>query len=162
MTLIDVRRLVPDDWLIERELRLAALRDAPFAFGSTLAEALAFDEPRWRARLRGQTRIASFLDGRPAGTAGWSPAWAPYPAGEVILVGMWVAPGARGRGVGDALVTAVLSDAARTGATTIRLAVTPGNEPAIRLYGRHGFVAVDEPDRIEPDMVEMTRHFPLR
>ncbi|HEV2528445.1 MAG TPA: GNAT family N-acetyltransferase [Thermomicrobiales bacterium] len=154
---IDVRRLTPDKWRVERHLRLAALTEAPSAFGSTLADARLLDETGWRARMAGQIRFAAFLDGTPLGTAGWAHARPPYPDGEALLLEMWVAPAARGAGVGDALVRAIVADVTESGIGTIRLSVTPGNAPAVRLYARNGFVEVPTPDRVEPGMIEMIR-----
>ncbi len=54
----------------------------------------------------------------------------------VELISLWVAPDARGRGVGDLLVRAVLGYA---GTRPTRLNVYPDNAPAIALYRRHGF-----------------------
>ncbi|MHB8177163.1 MAG: GNAT family N-acetyltransferase [Vulcanimicrobiaceae bacterium] len=55
---------------------------------------------------------------------------------------MWVAPFARGRGVGDRLVDAVIEWAAQQRAARVVLAVMESNEHAARLYRRHGFVDV--------------------
>ncbi len=55
------------------------------------------------------------------------------------LISMWVAPFARGHGVGDALIQAVVSWAKRQHASRVALAVRTDNERAIALYARHGF-----------------------
>jgi ribosomal protein S18 acetylase RimI-like enzyme len=57
----------------------------------------------------------------------------------VELISMWVAPFARGRGVGDALVHAVVSWAEEQQAKRVILAVRNDNAHAIALYARHGF-----------------------
>ena len=136
---IVVRQLSPDDWEVERDLRLAALTDAPSAFGSTLAETLSFAEHDWRQRLVGQVRFAAWLDGVAVGTIGCAPARAPYPKGAAVLVGTWVAPTARGRGVADRLVATVTGWCQHHGYPELWLSVTHGNVAAERLYVRQGF-----------------------
>ena len=133
-----LRRLAPADWAAFREIRLAALRDAPEAFGSTAAEAQMLGEQEWRRRLVQRTvfmaEAANQRVGLVAGIGRARP-------GEAELVSMWVAPAWRGRGVGDRLVEAVLAWAAGEGFTSVRLWVANGNTRAERLYARHGFDA---------------------
>ncbi|GAA3444913.1 GNAT family N-acetyltransferase [Planomonospora venezuelensis] len=57
---IDVRRLTPEDWRTFRDIRLAALADAPEAFSSSLAREQAYDDARWQAMMapeRGHPRV---------------------------------------------------------------------------------------------------------
>jgi len=61
---------------------------------------------------------------------------------EVQLHDVAVAPGARGRGLGDALITRMLTDGAAAAATRAFLEVRVGNAPAIGLYRRAGFEVV--------------------
>ncbi|WFR67385.1 bifunctional GNAT family N-acetyltransferase/class I SAM-dependent methyltransferase [Curtobacterium flaccumfaciens] len=56
------------------------------------------------------------------------------------LISMWVDPTARGRGVATALIRAVVTWAAGTGAHTLELSVMPDNAVARRTYERNGFV----------------------
>ncbi len=121
-----------------REVRLAALRDAPQAFGSTYERELAFTEEEWRRRVATGLKLLAMLDGQPVGHAGGLPS-AEEP-GAVDLVGMWVDPAARGRGVGEALVESVTRWAATQGAQRVCLWVTETNVPAQRLYERCGFM----------------------
>jgi ribosomal protein S18 acetylase RimI-like enzyme len=60
-------------------------------------------------------------------------------AGAAELISLWVAPEARGQGVGDSLIEAVVAWAARQGADRVVLAVWQANRQAIALYQRHGF-----------------------
>ena len=48
---IEVRILSPDDWQLWRSVRLAALTEAPDAFGSRLHDWADAAENRWRERL---------------------------------------------------------------------------------------------------------------
>jgi len=140
-------------WERWRGLRRAALAEAPDAFCSTLAEwsGEGDNEDRWRARLEGVAHnVVAVLDGRDAGMVS---ATAPV-AGDVELVSMWVAPEARGKGVGDALVTHVLGWARQAGAERVVLEVRAHNAPGVALYARHGFVDVGAgrgPGSTDPD-----------
>lgn len=135
--MITLRTLTPNDWQLFRELRLEALREAPYAFGATLTDWKEADESRWRARL---TEVPfngiAYLDERPAGIASGFP----EERETAKLISMWVAPFARGHGVGDALVSAIVAWAREDDFVRLTLDVTEGNEPALALYRRHGFV----------------------
>ncbi|EIV92109.1 N-acetyltransferase [Frankia sp. QA3] len=83
----------------------------------------------------------------------------------VELISLWVAPAARGRGVGDLLVAAVVAWAARAGADKVVLRVYENNHHAVRLYQRSGFsrtsVAAAVPGSDRPEWV-MQRALPGR
>lgn len=162
MRVIDVQAIGPDDWKVWRELRLAALEEAAFAFGSQLADWIDAPEERWRERLSvtGAYQVIASIDGTPAGMAGGFPGEEP---GMAELVSMWVAPAGRGKGVGNALMTAIEDWARGIGATTLELSVVPGNDPAHSLYLRHGYVDTDEPGDLMPDGVrrELVMRKPL-
>ncbi|GAA2135783.1 N-acetyltransferase [Glycomyces algeriensis] len=140
---IEIRELGADDWQIWRRLRLAALEEAPYAFMSRLADwqGPSDTEERWRARLAGtNTHDLVAEDGdSPVGMASGIETEDP---GTVDLISMWVAPEARGRGVGDALITAVEQWARRSGAGTLRLSVAAENAAAAAMYRRNGFYDV--------------------
>jgi ribosomal protein S18 acetylase RimI-like enzyme len=119
---------------------LEALREAPYAFGSTLAEwqGDGDTEARWRARLTTVPgNFVAYLDGVAVGIVSGT---APDESGTIDLISMWVAPFARGRGAGDALVSAVIEWARTQSATQVGLAVVERNGAATALYRRHGFV----------------------
>lgn len=64
--------------------------------------------------------------------------------GVCELRSVWVGPEARGRGVADQLIGAVETWARRSGTTALKLAVIPGNHPAVAVYARNGFVLTVE------------------
>ncbi|HXN04774.1 MAG TPA: GNAT family N-acetyltransferase [Candidatus Acidoferrum sp.] len=133
-----IRRLAAADWAAFRAVRVAALRDAPEAFGSTASDAERFDEEEWRRRVEARAVFIAEVAGQDAGLAAGIAADRP---GDAELISMWVAPAWRGQGVGDRLVEAVLGWAAGEGFATVRLWVTKGNARAERLYARHGFAS---------------------
>jgi GNAT superfamily N-acetyltransferase len=142
---LTVRALGAGDWVLKRDLRLAALRDAPGAFGATLADALARDEAGWRRWGSTGAVFAAFSGGRPVGLAGGVPADGDPTAAE--LFSMWVDPDARGRGVAAALTDAVVGWARGRGYRRVWLEVASGNDTATRTYARYGFAPSTRPPR---------------
>ncbi|ARF59861.1 GNAT family N-acetyltransferase [Streptomyces gilvosporeus] len=135
MTALTVRTLDPDDWRLCRAVRIAALTDAPEAFGSTLSHEESLSEERWRLRLAGRSQFLAEEDGAPCGLVGVVPV-GPRAAD---LISMWVRPASRGTGAADLLVRAALGWADEHGFAEVRLRVIEGNGAAERLYARHGF-----------------------
>ena len=137
---ISINVLGVDDWRVWRELRLAALADAPGAFRSTYAywSGEGDTEANWRDRLAGRPlNLVLVLN---ADNAGMVSAAGPDDGGTVGLHSMWVAPFARGTGVADAAIGAVVEWSGRQNARAVELCVMATNEAAMRLYRRHGFV----------------------
>jgi len=138
---VDVLVMTPDDWQLWRKLRLAALAEAPGAFGSTLAgwSGSGDTEERWRARLANvPLNLALTVGGEPVGMVS---ATAPDADGEVELISLWVAPAARGREVGDEAIRQVAAWAYdEDPGHPLVLSVKTDNKPARALYERHGFV----------------------
>ena len=143
MTDVAVQEAAPDDWERVRDLRLAALGESPDAFWSTLEDERDRPEASWREwieRERSCLLIASAVhDGsmRDAAIAVVGPHH--EDDGVAGLYAVWVAPWARGHGVGGALLRAVIERAGQMGFPRILLDVGDHNTPAIALYERFGF-----------------------
>lgn len=152
MAEIEVRRLGPDDWRTYRPVRLAALADAPYAYGSTLALEESFGEAEWRRRLT-NLAVVAFLDGVPLATTA---AFFPDPEGPPMLVALWVSPALRGRGAGDLLIAEVLAWAAERGHDRVVLRVADGNATARKLFVRNGFVPTGQREPLESDPTKGT------
>jgi len=134
-----IERLRPGDGLRLRALRFRALADAPEAFGSTLADAEARSADAWEAQAR---ELPTFV-WREGGVDLGMVRIAPHDRDRAFayLISMWVAPEARGRGVGAALVDEVVAWARGRGLRRLYLDVGLHNAAARRLYERTGFVA---------------------
>src|SRR5688572_27945162 len=100
-----------------RELRLAALREDPGAFGSTAERETTYEPLHWEMLAGGPGAV--FVGGDWDGMAGVY-----LEAQEPRLWGMWVAPSARGRGLGRALAEVVIGWARDRAFNRLRLGVT--------------------------------------
>lgn len=140
---VDIRAIGPDKWELWSELRLAALRDAPLAFGSTYESEAEQTEDEWRAWLgrADGAQLVAYVDDEPAGIAAvylrQEERDDPGPVPE--LVSMWVHPDHRATGLGAALVDEGAAWVAQHGFDEVRLMVAAENEGAERFYQKIGF-----------------------
>jgi GNAT superfamily N-acetyltransferase len=159
-----VRETVAGDWQALRDIRLEALRDAPAAFGSTYQQEAARGQAHWHDRIsRGGTFLAYVPEVSPAEPAGLAGGYLEDPV-TAELVSMYVRPRARGHGVGEALVAAVIDWARHQNAAQVHLWVTEANAPARALYERLGFTLTGERQPLPSDPrigeVAMSRTLP--
>ena len=144
MSSLAIRDARPADAPAIEAVTLAAYQEysvqlpPPFweAYRANIVSTLADVKPAAQLVAELAGRIAAFpsRDGA-AATARWP---------EVRLLA--VDPGARGHGVGDALMQAGIQRARATGAGALTLHTTPMMAAAMRLYTRLGFVHVPELD----------------
>ena len=159
--MVVVREVSPDDWQTLRDVRLAALREAPYAFGSSYAREAAFNEEQWRGRIndRSVTYFGYLPENpEPAGLAGVY-----VQDGVADVVSMWVRPSARGHGVGETLIEATADWAKARDHAWLLLWVTESNTPARKLYDRCGFALTGErqPLPSDPSVPEVRMRRPL-
>ena len=152
--MVEVRALGPDDWETTRSLRLAALLDAPEAFGGSYEESSQRAEADWRDWPAGGQVFAAWIGDEPAGMACWYPDKENPKAGQ--LVAMWVARAARGTGAAGALIEAVVQRARAADNAVLELVVCRTNAAAHRAYLKSGFVETGPSDRW-PDCIVMRR-----
>jgi RimJ/RimL family protein N-acetyltransferase len=138
-----VRRLVSQDAPEYRVLRLAALRESPASFGSSYEEerdrplgdfAALIGDPGERAFF------GAFSDAQLVGSVGFGRESSLKERHKGFIRGMYVVPGARGQGIGRALLARAIDFAEMLpNLQQITLAVNANNLPAIRLYRAAGF-----------------------
>jgi ribosomal protein S18 acetylase RimI-like enzyme len=139
-----VRDARPDELGGIGDLRVAAYRadgflSATSGYAATLRSLGADGQAEVLAAVDGGQVVGTVtLQGWPAGQMARGP-------GEAEVRALAVAPGARGRGVGAALVAAVIERAAGQGIRQLVLLTLPDMRAAHRLYSQAGFSRL--PDR---------------
>ena len=135
---ITIRRAEPSDY----ELVTRVFEDEGAYSGTLQAPFPSTDD--WRRRLEhpadGDYLLLAFVDGEVAGNAGLHPAGKSPRRSHARMLGIVVHSRFQGRGVGKALMTALLDLADKwLPVTRIELTVFVDNERAIKLYRRFGF-----------------------
>lgn len=150
-----------EEW---RAIRLAALRDAPEAFGATLDDWQDRPLDDFAARLRVvPTFAAGERLGEPLAVAAWQAGLDARDARRGWLLSVYARPEARGRGFSETAIRAAIADATAQGMTSIGLNVRDRAAHAQALYRRLGFRPTDRheasnsPDNPE---IEMLRSLP--
>ena len=135
---IHVRRLAEDDAEVFREIRLEALKSHPESFQSTYESAAELSLDAFAQRLRQYALFGGFIDDDLCGFVGFFPLRNPKTSHKGIMWGMFVKEDARGTGLAEAMVGAVL-DHAQGKVEQILLSVIEENERARRFYEKMGF-----------------------
>lgn len=136
-----VRRVRPEEWPLLRDVRLRALADAPTAFATTYADALARPEEFWHDRAmvgaQASTEAMYVIDAgdRFAGLAGCFI----DEHGVPHVISVWVEPELRGSGVAHLLLDAVERWARDAGYARVTLWVNAANPRPVRFYERRGY-----------------------
>ena len=130
-----LRRMVPGD--------LPAVLDLEHALFPEDAWTREMFASELSGRAPGRYYLVAEEDGQIAGYAGLlAPEprrGRPEPGGQADVLTMAVAAGRWGRGIGSALLRALLAEAARRGCAEVYLEVRVDNPRAQQLYRRHGF-----------------------
>jgi GNAT superfamily N-acetyltransferase len=151
-----VHRLSPHEGDRLRTLRLRAVRDAPHAFASTAQETAAWPPENWPQQLRDLATFVVVKGGQDVGMVRGGPDQHDKPV--AWLLSMWVSAEARGHGVGETLVVAVVDWAREAGFQEIKLEVGDHNAPAIALYARLGFVPTGKTCHLPPPRSDIREH----
>ncbi|WP_291413016.1 GNAT family N-acetyltransferase [Actinophytocola sp.] len=150
---MEIRPVAHGEGTLLREFRLRAVRDAPEAFYLPLDEeekATVDVWERWAtsgAETADRVMFVAAEIGDWLGMAGCS--LRSDGSGVLDATGMWVVPTARGRGLGELLIDAIVDWGRHRGAVRMEFAVTESNAVAIRLYRRLGFEPTGRRRRLE-------------
>ena len=106
------------------------------------------DWDEFRAKAIPGHALVARVDGEVAGWAILSPVSSRAVYAAVVENSVYVAAQSRGRGVGRALLDALIAGAEEVGIWTIQTAIFPENEASLALHERCGFVVVGRRERI--------------
>ncbi|AKJ68044.1 hypothetical protein PATSB16_19500 [Pandoraea thiooxydans] len=142
---VKIRQLTPEDAASFRSLRLAALQETPTAFGSSYEEEKDFPLAVVQDRLaagRDHAVFGAFDNSQLIGVAGLGRESMRKLAHKGFIWGMYVAPQARGHGVGRALLQAAIARArANPDICYVNVSVNADNAGGMKLYESAGFVS---------------------
>ena len=142
-TRVDIRDLRPEHWPEVASIFQAGIDTGNATFETTVPSWEAWD----RAHLPG-LRLVATDDGRLLGWAALSRVSARQCYAGVAEVSVYVAPDAAGRGVGRALLEALIGRAEGAGIWTIQAGIFPENTASLGLHERCGFRVVGTRERI--------------
>jgi ribosomal protein S18 acetylase RimI-like enzyme len=159
--------LSPEGWESYRAIRLEALQNEPEAFASNYARMMDRPSSFWITRLEDSASDTRKLllfaeeDGELLGLVGAYPDEQP---GITNVISMYVRPQSRRKGVGRALLAAIVECLSELPAPhEIRLAVNQSQQAAVNLYSSFGFQKVGEEVLVKgsgEDYVQLTMALP--
>jgi ribosomal protein S18 acetylase RimI-like enzyme len=155
-----IRRMRADEWRELRRLRLEALCDTPLAFGSTYEREAAFGDSEWQRWVAeaaaGETELGVVAADGERWVAMARGSMSTRDPTDAYLLGVYVDPAWRGRGLGLAVSAEVIRWAGTRRFRRLLLHVADWNEGARRLYESLGFVATGatEPLPHDPSVTE--------
>ncbi len=138
MTSAEIRLLTPDEAALYRDIRLEGLQRDPDAFASTFERENAMPLSWFAERIAKGNVLGAFARGELLGVAGYWPQEGEKERHKATLWGMYVRSSARGAGLGERLIEAVVEHTAGR-IEQLQLGVATGNSAALRLYIRTGF-----------------------
>ena len=137
-----IRALTRDDAPAWRALRLEALTNHPEAFSSSHEEFVVLDAEAVAARIPpaggDDVMFGVFADGLLRGCAGFFRESGLKSHHKGVMVGVYLQPALRGKGVGEALVDRIVEHARRH-VDILKCSVHPDNRGARNLYLSRGF-----------------------
>jgi ribosomal protein S18 acetylase RimI-like enzyme len=133
-----IRLLTPSDALAYRDIRLEGLQLDSTAFSSTFERESAMPLNWFAERIVTGNVFGGFARDELLGVAGYRPQEGAKVSHKAAFWGMYVRKTARGSGLGQRLIEAIV-DHATGRVELLQLGVATGNEAAIRLYQKTGF-----------------------
>jgi GNAT superfamily N-acetyltransferase len=136
---MNIRLLQQNDAPAWRELRIRMLRDHATAFGQHVDDFLKLGDAEVLSWMLDGRVHGAFVDNELVGAAGWHTQRGAKRVHIGVIWGMYVSPHARGKGVGAALMDALMAVMREGGCSIAQLGVAETNAFARQLYESKGF-----------------------
>jgi phosphinothricin acetyltransferase len=141
--MVEIRAMAPADWPAVEAIFVEGIATGDATFETAPPSWDEFDA----GRLPGH-RLVAVEDGRVVGWVALSPTSSRECYAGVVEHSVYVAEDARGRGIGRALMEALIEGAEAAGLWTIETGVFPENAASLALHERLGFRVVGRRERI--------------
>jgi L-amino acid N-acyltransferase YncA len=141
--MLTIEPMLAEDWEAVRRIYLEGI-----ATGNATFEQEAPSWEEWDRRHRPDCRLVARGDGGVVGWAALSPYSGRYVYRGVAEESVYVAAAARGTGVGQALLAALVGAAEQAGYWTLQAGVFPENAASLALHQACGFRIVGRRERI--------------
>lgn len=135
--------MLPADWERVREIYAEGI-----ATGHATFEAEAPDWEKWDSSHLPEPRLVVRIDGKVVAWAAMSRTSDRCAYAGVAEVSVYVAEEFRGRGLGSALLAAIIEASEKGGFWTLQAGVLPENVASLRLHKKHGFRVVGIRERV--------------
>lgn len=142
MTNTKIRILSKDEWELYRDVRLAALKNAPEAFVARFEDEASYDDNFWRERMISAHRIVAQREDELVGLVCLGLHNDNPETGEVF--GLWTAPTVRGEHAAQELVSIASQKAAKDGCRLLYFWAGSDNASAVGFASSFGFRPTSE------------------
>ena len=140
---VQVRPMTPHDWP-----RVRAIYDEGIATRNATFITACPEWPEWDSGHLPTCRLVATAGGRVEGWAALSPVSSRCVYSGVAEVSVYVAAAAQGRGIGRALLSALVTASEAEGLWTLQAGILPENEASVAIHERCGFRIVGRRERL--------------
>ncbi|MCG8469687.1 MAG: N-acetyltransferase family protein [Gemmatimonadetes bacterium] len=134
---MEIRAMTPGDWDRVRDIYSEGIATGDATFDTEPPE---WDG--WDASHLSDCRLVAVVGGAVVGWAALSPVSERCVYGGVAEVSVYVGEAGRGRGIGTALISALVEASEDAGVWTLQAGIFPENEASVRAHERVGFRTV--------------------
>ncbi len=147
--MIEIKPMLPDQWQLYKTVRCAALTEAPYAYSSTLQDALKRSDQDWQHITRqyaSHSNSLTYFAFEDDNTCGMSACV--INGDEVELYAVWVDPAYRRKGIGRTLIDYGRAWSLSMGAKQLRVGIFEDNPAALAFYRSAGFTDSGQTDPV--------------